>query len=65
MAETFSDLPDALVRDLLAKATPVAESVEHRLVSLRQQRDRLQSVARLISSGSAARQTSTCRANRQ
>jgi hypothetical protein len=41
MAETFSDLPDALVRDLLAKATPVAESVEHRLVSLRQQRDRL------------------------
>jgi hypothetical protein len=46
MAETFSDLPDALVRDLLAKATPVAERVEHRLVSLRQQRDRLQSVAR-------------------
>ena len=25
--ETFADLPDALVRDLLAKAMPVAESV--------------------------------------
>ena len=46
MAETFSDLPDALVRDLLAKATPVAISVENRLASLDQQRDRLRRVVR-------------------
>jgi hypothetical protein len=33
--ETFADLPDALVRDLLAKAVPVAEGVARNLKSLR------------------------------
>jgi hypothetical protein len=36
--ETFSDLPDALVRDLLAQATPVAERVSTHLNRLRQAR---------------------------
>jgi hypothetical protein len=39
--ETFADLPDALVRDLLAKATPVAESVSCNLRALREARARL------------------------
>jgi len=38
VAETFSDLPDALVRDLLARATPVAERVSTHLNRLRQAR---------------------------
>lgn len=38
MADTFSDLPDALVRDLLAQATPVAERVSTHLNRLRQAR---------------------------
>lgn len=38
MGDTFSDLPDALVRDLLAQATPVAEKVSTHLNSLRQAR---------------------------
>jgi len=33
--EAFADLPDALVRDLLAKAVPVAEGVSHNLQALR------------------------------
>ena len=33
--EAFADLPDALVRDLLAKATPVAEGVAQNLQALR------------------------------
>jgi hypothetical protein len=37
--EPFSDLPDALVRDLLAQATPVAERVSNHLNRLRQARD--------------------------
>jgi len=41
MADTFADLPDALVRDLLAKAMPVAESVSADLKSLREARARL------------------------
>jgi len=36
--ETFSDLPDALVRDLLAQATPVAERVSTHLNRLQQAR---------------------------
>ena len=36
MPDTFSDLPDALVRDLLAQATPVAERVSTHLDRLRQ-----------------------------
>lgn len=36
--ETFSDLPDALVRDLLAQATPVAERVSMHLNRLLQAR---------------------------
>lgn len=38
MGDTFSDLPDALVRDLLAQATPVAERVSTHLNRLRQAR---------------------------
>lgn len=38
MAETFSDLPDALVRDLLAAAAPVAAKVKARFESLRASR---------------------------
>lgn len=38
MADTFSDLPDALVRDLLAKAIPVAERVSNQLDRLWQAR---------------------------
>jgi len=41
LTETFADLPDALVRDLLAKATPVAESVSSNLKALRDARARL------------------------
>ena len=39
--DTFADLPDALVRDLLAKAMPVAESVSGNLKVLREARARL------------------------
>jgi hypothetical protein len=39
MPDTFSDLPDALVRDLLARAMPVAETVASRLNALRDSRD--------------------------
>ena len=39
--ETFADLPDALVRDLLAKAIPVAEGVSCNLKALRDARSRL------------------------
>jgi hypothetical protein len=38
VADTFSDLPDALVRDLLAQATPVAERVSTHLNRLREAR---------------------------
>ena len=34
MPETFSDLPDALVRDLLEAATPIADEVRQRLDAL-------------------------------
>ncbi len=34
--DTFSDLPDALVRDLLAKATPLAEEVSQNLQALQE-----------------------------
>ena len=43
--ETFADLPDALVRDLLDSAIPVAESVEKRLSALRKQKDRIRGKA--------------------
>jgi len=36
--EAFADLPDALVQDLLAKATPVAEGVNRNLQALRRRR---------------------------
>src|SRR5580704_6613045 len=39
--DTFSDLPDALVRDLLAQAGPVAEHVSSHLLRLRQARSSL------------------------
>jgi NurA domain len=39
MADTFSDLPDALVRDLLAQAAPLAERISTRLRSLRDARE--------------------------
>lgn len=41
MRDAFADLPDALVRDLLAKATPVAEGVCRNLTALREARVRL------------------------
>ncbi len=43
--DTFSDLPDALVRDLLAKALPVAQNVESRLHSLRKKKEEIRSTA--------------------
>ena len=46
MADTFADLPDALVRDLLAKAMPVAEGVSGNLKALRESRARLGSEAK-------------------
>jgi len=46
MTETFADLPDALVRDLLAKATPVAQGVSENLNRLRNERERLTAEAR-------------------
>lgn len=46
MADTFADLPDALVRDLLAKAVPVAEGVAGNLASLRAARESLSTEAR-------------------
>jgi len=45
--DTFSDLPDALVRDLLAQATPVAERVSIHLNCLRQARDSIRQRVRL------------------
>ncbi len=39
MSDTFSDLPDALVRDLLAAATPLADRVSTHLSDLRASRD--------------------------
>lgn len=53
MPDTFSDLPDALVRDLLAQATPVAERVSGHLTQLRQARDPLRQ--RIRSEGLVAR----------
>ena len=41
MGDTFSDLPDALVRDLLAKASPVAERVSTQLNRLWEARSSL------------------------
>lgn len=39
MADTFADLPDALVRDLLAQAVPVAERVSNHLNILRENKE--------------------------
>lgn len=39
MPDTFSDLPDALVRDLLACAVPVAEDVRNRIETLKASRE--------------------------
>ena len=44
--DTFADLPDALVRDLLAKALPVASAVSQNVEALREQKDRLRADAR-------------------
>jgi hypothetical protein len=43
--EAFADLPDALVQDLLAKAQPVAERVNHNLQALRQAKASLRTEA--------------------
>ncbi len=43
MNESFSDLPDALVRDLLNSATPIAEDARDRLYDLQTSRDELRS----------------------
>jgi hypothetical protein len=42
---SFADLPDALVQDLLAKAVPVAESVNRNLQALRQAKGSLRAEA--------------------
>lgn len=46
MADSFSDLPDALVRDLLACALPIAEDVRNRIETLRTARDGLRKAAK-------------------
>jgi len=51
--DTFSDLPDALVQDLLAQATPVAERVSTHLNRLRQARNSIRQ--RVRSEGLIAR----------
>jgi hypothetical protein len=43
--DTFADLPDALVRDILAKATPVAEGVASTLRDIQGQRSRMRDEA--------------------
>src|SRR2546429_5555650 len=43
--DSFADLPDALVRDLLAKATPVAEGVARNLNSLRKAKPEMRNEA--------------------
>ena len=44
--DSFADLPDALVRDLLAKATPVAEGVARNFNALRQAKADMRGEAR-------------------
>lgn len=44
--DTFADLPDALVRDLLAKALPVASAVTQNVEVLRQQKGSLRNDAK-------------------
>src|SRR5208283_2335196 len=46
MADTFSDLPDALVRDLLNCAIPLADEVRSRIEGLRAARDQLRKTAK-------------------
>lgn len=46
MADTFSDLPDALVRDLLTCAVPLAEGVKSKVDALRASRDELREAAK-------------------
>lgn len=46
MADTFSDLPDALVRDLLTCAVPLAVDVRNRIEKLRAAREQLRECAR-------------------
>ena len=46
METAFADLPDALVRDLLARAAPVAEGVAHTLAQLRESQARMRQEAR-------------------
>jgi hypothetical protein len=43
--DTFADLPDALVRDILAKAAPVAEGVANTLREVQRQRSRMRDEA--------------------
>src|SRR2546425_1455585 len=45
MLDTFSDLPDALVRDLLACAVPVAEDVRTRIETLKGSRETYRHIA--------------------
>lgn len=46
MADTFSDLPDALVRDLLTCAVPLAQDVKMRIDGLRASRNQLREAAK-------------------
>ena len=45
MLDTFADLPDALVRDLLARALPIASSVLKNVEALRLQKGLLRNDA--------------------
>jgi hypothetical protein len=46
MADTFSDLPDALVRDLLSKAVPIGDAVRRWMEGLRLARDHVRETAK-------------------
>lgn len=48
MTEAFSDLPDALVRDLLSKAVPIGDAVRERMERLRLSRDDVRNTARSL-----------------
>lgn len=48
MTDAFSDLPDALVRDLLSKAVPIGDAVRERMERLRSSRDHVRNTAKSL-----------------
>jgi hypothetical protein len=46
MVDAFSDLPDALVRDLLNQAVPIGDLVRARMERLRSSRDQVRNTAK-------------------